>query len=104
MARLQLSTIAAALLFGTATLAIAQSQTTTDPSGDHDTNAGVATSPPMTSSEMEIKTKLENAGYTQVREVKSTAEGFSAKAMKQGKEVSLTIDSNGQVREKPAAK
>jgi hypothetical protein len=101
MARLQLSTIAAALLFGTATLAIAQSQTTTDPSGDHDTNAGVATSPPMTSSE--IKTKLENAGYTQVREVKSTAEGFSAKAMKQGKEVSLTIDSSGQVREKPAA-
>ena len=102
MARLQLTPIAAALLFGIASLAMAQSPTTADPSGDHDTTAGART-PSPTPSETEIKTKLENAGYTQVRDVKSTAEGFSAKAMKQGKEVSLVIDSSGQIREKPAA-
>jgi hypothetical protein len=103
VARLQLAPIAAALLFGAASLAMAQSQTATDPSGDHDTSVGAGTPSPVRPSETEIKTKLENAGYSQVRDVKSTAEGFSAKATKQGKEVLLIIDSNGRIREKPEA-
>jgi Peptidase propeptide and YPEB domain len=103
MARLQLAPIAAALLFGTASLAMAQSPTTADPSGDHSTSAGAETSSPLAPSETAIKTKLESAGYTQVRDIKSTAEGFSAKAVKQGNKVSLIIDSSGQIREKPAA-
>ena len=54
----------------------------------------------MTASEQEAQRKLESQGYTHVRDVKSTAEGISAKAMKDGKEVALTIDSSGQVRER----
>jgi Peptidase propeptide and YPEB domain len=82
---------------------MAQSPTTADPSGDHSTSAGAETSSPLAPSETAIKTKLESAGYTQVRDIKSTAEGFSAKAVKQGNKVSLIIDSSGQIREKPAA-
>jgi hypothetical protein len=48
----------------------------------------------------ELVTKIEAAGYSQVRDVKSTAEGISAKAMKNGNEVALVIDSTGQVKEK----
>jgi hypothetical protein len=44
--------------------------------------------------------KLEKAGYTQVRDVKSTAEGIAAKAMKDGKEVSLVVDSSGKFQER----
>ena len=48
----------------------------------------------------ELVTKIKCAGYSQVRDVKSTAEGISAKAMKNGKEVALVIDSTGHVKEK----
>jgi hypothetical protein len=48
--------------------------------------------------EQELIRKLEEAGYTQVRDVKSTAEGIVAKAMKDGKEVSLVVDSSGKFR------
>jgi hypothetical protein len=50
--------------------------------------------------EQELIRKLEEAGYTQVRDVKSTAEGIVAKAMKDGKEVSLVVDSSGKFRER----
>ena len=50
--------------------------------------------------EQELIRKLETAGYTQVRDVKSTAEGIAAKAMKDGKEVSLVVDSSGKFRER----
>jgi hypothetical protein len=48
----------------------------------------------------ELIAKLEAAGYSQIREVKSTAEGTSVKAMKNGKEVSLVVDSSGQIQER----
>ncbi len=44
--------------------------------------------------------KLEEAGYTQVRDIKSTAEGIAVKATKDGKEVSLVADSSGKFRER----
>jgi len=50
--------------------------------------------------EQELIRKLEKAGYTQVRDVKSTAEGIAAKALKDGKEVSLVVDSSGKFRER----
>ena len=50
--------------------------------------------------QQELVAKLEAAGYSQVRDIKSTAEGISAKAMKNGKEVSLVVDSGGQVKER----
>ncbi|MHC2331440.1 PepSY domain-containing protein [Bradyrhizobium sp. USDA 4454] len=47
----------------------------------------------------ELVAKLEAAGYANVSDVKSTAEGMTAKAMKNGKPVRLVIDSSGQVKE-----
>jgi hypothetical protein len=57
-------------------------------------------SPVYALTQEELVTKIEAAGYSQVRDVKSTPEGISAKAMKSGKEVALVIDSTGQVKEK----
>ncbi|WP_024508120.1 PepSY domain-containing protein [Bradyrhizobium sp. ARR65] len=48
----------------------------------------------------ELVAKLQSAGYSQVRDIKSTAEGISAKATKNGKEVSIVVDSSGQVKER----
>lgn len=48
----------------------------------------------------ELVAKLRAAGYAQVTDVKSTAEGTTAKAMKNGKPVRLVIDSSGQVQER----
>jgi hypothetical protein len=50
--------------------------------------------------DQELIRKLEEAGYTQVRDIKSTAEGISVKATKDGKEVSLVADSSGKFRER----
>jgi hypothetical protein len=48
----------------------------------------------------ELVAKLEAAGYSQVRDIKSTAEGISVKATKDGKDISLVVDSSGQVKER----
>ncbi len=49
----------------------------------------------------ELVSKLEAAGYSQIGDVKTTPEGMVVKAMKNGREVSLSVDSGGQFREKP---
>jgi hypothetical protein len=59
-----------------------------------------AFSPVNALTQQELIAKLEAAGYSQVREVKSTAEGIAVKAMKDGKEVSLVLDSSGQIKER----
>jgi hypothetical protein len=38
--------------------------------------------------------------YSQIRDSKSTPEGISVKATKDGKDVSLVVDSSGQVKER----
>src|SRR6266568_4485420 len=58
------------------------------------------TSSQISVAEQELIRKLEKAGYTQVRDIKSTAEGIVAKATKDGKEVSLVADSSGKFRER----
>jgi len=50
--------------------------------------------------EQQLIRRLEEAGYTQVRDIKSTAEGIAAKATKDGKEVSLVADSSGKFQER----
>ena len=103
MIAVRVAAVSAALCFGASSLALAQSSATSpsaDPSGGQSAAAGSGTSSQMTASEQEAQRKMESQGYTQVRDVKSTAEGISAKAMKDGKEVSLTIDSSGRVQEK----
>jgi len=49
--------------------------------------------------QQELVAKLEAAGYTQVSDIKSTAEGTTVKAVKNGKEVRLIVDSSGQIKE-----
>ena len=50
--------------------------------------------------QQELVAKLESAGYSQIREIKSTAEGTAVKAMKNGKQVYLVVDSSGQIQER----
>jgi hypothetical protein len=57
-------------------------------------------SPAQALTQQELVAKLESAGYSQIRDIKSTAEGTSVKAMKNGKEVSLVVDSSGQIQER----
>jgi hypothetical protein len=57
-------------------------------------------SPANSLTQQELVAKLESAGYSQVRDIKSTAEGTAVKAMKDGKEVSLVVDSSGQIQER----
>jgi hypothetical protein len=48
----------------------------------------------------ELVRKLEGAGYSQVREIKPTPKGIAVKATKEGKDVSLVVDSSGQFTER----
>ncbi|WMT73666.1 PepSY domain-containing protein [Bradyrhizobium sp. Ash2021] len=57
-------------------------------------------SPAQALTQQELVAKLESAGYSQVRDIKSTAEGIAVKATKNGKEVSLVVDSSGQIKER----
>jgi hypothetical protein len=57
-------------------------------------------SPAHALTQEELVAKLEAAGYSQVRDIKSTAEGTAVKAKKDGKDVSLVVDSSGQVKER----
>ena len=57
-------------------------------------------SPAHALTQQELVAKLESAGYSQIREIKSTAEGTAVKAIKDGKEVSLVVDSSGQIKER----
>ncbi|WP_407117538.1 hypothetical protein [Bradyrhizobium sp. LMG 9283] len=47
----------------------------------------------------ELVARLQAAGYSQIRDIKSTAEGTTARAAKNGTDVRLLIDSSGQVKE-----
>jgi hypothetical protein len=78
----------------------ALAQTSTTPSVRPPTDQSITGSSQVSAAEQELIWKLEKAGYTQVRDVKSTAEGIVAKAMKDGKEVSLVVDSSGTFRER----
>ena len=60
-----------------------------------------ANAPAYALTQQELVAKLEAAGYTKVSDVKSTAEGTSAKAIKDGKEVHVVVDSSGQIKEQP---
>lgn len=57
-------------------------------------------SPAHALTQEELVAKLEAAGYSQVRDIKSTAEGLAVKAKKDGKDVSLVVDSSGQFKER----
>jgi hypothetical protein len=56
-------------------------------------------SPAHALTQEELVAKLQSAGYSQIRDIKSTPEGTSVKATKDGKDVSLVVDSSGKVKE-----
>ena len=56
-------------------------------------------SPALALTQEELVAKIQAAGYSQVSDVKSTAEGTTAKAVKDGKEVRLVVDSSGHIKE-----
>ncbi|MFK4511837.1 hypothetical protein [Bradyrhizobium daqingense] len=57
-------------------------------------------SPARALTQDELVAKIQAAGYSQVSDVKSTIEGITAKAAKNGKPVTLVVDSNGQIKER----
>jgi Peptidase propeptide and YPEB domain len=57
-------------------------------------------SPAHALTQQELVAKLEAAGYSQIRDIKSTAEGTAVKATKDGKDVSLVVNSSGQIQER----
>ncbi|MDA9403136.1 hypothetical protein [Bradyrhizobium sp. CCBAU 45389] len=50
--------------------------------------------------EEELVARIKAAGYTEVSDIKSTAEGTTAMAIKNGKPVRLVVDSSGQIKER----
>ncbi|WP_426437199.1 PepSY domain-containing protein [Bradyrhizobium genosp. P] len=61
---------------------------------------GGGLSPAHALTQEELVAKIQAAGYSQVSDIKSTAEGTTVKAMKNGKEVRLVVDSSGQIKER----
>jgi hypothetical protein len=57
-------------------------------------------SPADALTQQKLIAKLQAAGYSQIGEMKSTAEGNVVKAVKDGKEVYLVVDSGGQIKER----
>ncbi|OAF02377.1 hypothetical protein AYJ54_26930 [Bradyrhizobium centrolobii] len=47
----------------------------------------------------ELVAKLQAAGYSEVSDIKSTAEGVVVRAVKDGKQVRLVVDSSGQIKQ-----
>ena len=60
----------------------------------------LAVSPANALTQEELIAKIQAAGYSQVQDVKSTAEGITANAVRDGKPVKLLVDSSGQVKER----
>jgi hypothetical protein len=56
-------------------------------------------SPALALTQEELVARIQAAGYAQVSDIKSTAEGTTAKATKDGKQVRIVVDSNGQIKE-----
>jgi hypothetical protein len=59
-----------------------------------------AFSPAHALTQEELVVRLQSAGYSQIRDIKSTPEGTSVKATKGGKDVSLVVDSSGKAKER----
>ena len=47
-----------------------------------------------------VQRTLESQGYKDVKDIKFTSEGITAKAVKDGKEVSLLVDTTGKVMQR----
>ena len=89
--------VVAVMLLCAPLAALAQTSTNASP-GPHST-IGAETTTATGNVSDQIKTKLESLGYTQVRDIVSTPDGTTAKAMKGDKPMTIAIDSTGKVTE-----
>jgi hypothetical protein len=108
---LKIAAAAAALVLGASALATAQTSTTPSPSSSSppaqaapSSGSSTAGSGSTTMSESDIKKRLEQQGYSDVKlkdDASSSAKGdWSGTAKKGGKEVSIQVDASGKVTEK----
>ena len=91
--------ILAAFTGATAIGAVAQTATPTQPQPGP--SVAEPTQQAMTQTEKDARSALEKAGYTKIRDVKSTRDGVSAKATKDGKEVPVVVDTGGEIKAMP---
>jgi hypothetical protein len=101
--------IAAALLFGASSLALAQGDTTPAPgdnprAGASPTGGADAVEPPAVSGSSmrmtpaDVKALLEREGYAQVSDVAQGSGGYTASAVKDGAPIELLIDAEGRIK------
>ena len=105
MRKATIATVAAALMFGASSIAMAQSS-----SRDTATPAPAMKSSPSSSSlsgsssapmnEAQVKQKLEADGYSNVSDVRKDKDGWTAKANHNGKQVTVDVDANGKIESK----
>jgi hypothetical protein len=128
MTKLKTLCMTGALLLGSSTLALAQTETflglpvTPPPSGSHpemvapqnapdswtvgeDSDATSTQSAAVPSADMAnrnldsaVKRAIENAGYTSVYGITPSLDGYHARAMESGQRVTVDVDENGNVR------
>jgi hypothetical protein len=108
MMKLLVAAAIAAVLTTAGHAAFAQSDRVASPHDPILAQAAPAPAPSDTpaakaSAEKNAQLALEKAGYTQVTNIKSSPEGVTAKAMKDGKEVWVVVDSYGKIKERPPA-
>jgi hypothetical protein len=122
MTKLKTVGLVGAMLLGASPLAFAQtgstmtpgtstSPTVNQPSGASHPQTGTSTTAPSTRaaptspgpqtamkmSEQDVKKRLQSAGYSSVTDVKPNKDGYSARAMKGGKRVTVDVDGNGKI-------
>jgi hypothetical protein len=106
---LKIAAAAAALVLGASAMATAQTSTTPSPSGTQaspsaTTGSSTAGSGSTTMSESDIKKRLEQQGYSDVKlkdDASSAQKGdWTGTAMKGGKQVTIEVDGSGKVTEK----
>lgn len=107
MYKMTSSAIATALLLGASSLAMAQS-TTTSPSAtpapgsapSMNSSSGLSGSSSAPMNEAQVKQRLEADGYSNVSDVHKDKDGWAAKAMHNGKSVTVGLDSAGKIETK----
>jgi hypothetical protein len=77
----------------------ALAQTSANPSPGPHSTIGTETTTATGNVSDQIRTKLESLGYTQVRDIASTPDGVTAKAMKGDKQMTIAIDPTGKITE-----
>jgi hypothetical protein len=71
--------------------------TSTEAPNTSATGSSGSSSGAMKLSEQDVRKKVESEGYTNVSDIKQDRNGYTAKAMKGGKEVTLDVDNTGKV-------